>query len=49
MGNSDIAIENIVGQLYKATKVEPRKEQKTVKPKTTEDAFDILIQKAVPN
>ena len=49
MGNSDIAIENIVGQLYKATKAEPRKEQKTVKPKTTEDAFDILIQKAIPN
>jgi len=49
MGNSDIAIENIIGQLYKATKAAPRKEQKTVKPKTTEDAFDILIQKAIPN
>tara|TARA_R100001015_G_C4631176_1_gene193474 strand:- start:143 stop:2440 length:2298 start_codon:yes stop_codon:yes gene_type:complete len=49
LGNSDIAIQNIIGQIYKATKAAPRKDEKTVKPKTTEDAFDILIQKAVPN
>ena len=48
-GNSDIAIENIVGQIYQATKSQARPEEKTVKPKTTEDAFDILIKKAVPN
>jgi hypothetical protein len=49
LGNSDIAIQNIIGQIYKATKAEARPEEKTVKPKTTEDAFDILIQKAIPN
>ena len=48
-GNSDIAIENIVGQIYSATKSQARPEEKTVKPKTTDDAFDILIKKAVPN
>jgi hypothetical protein len=49
LGNSDIAIKNIIGQIYKATKAAPRKDEKTVKPKTTEDAFDVLIKKAVPN
>ena len=49
LGNSDIAIQNIIGQIYKATKAEARPEEKTVKPKTTEDAFEILINKAIPN
>ena len=49
LGNSDIAIQNIIGQIYKATKAEARPEEKTVKPKTNEDAFDILIKKAIPN
>ena len=48
LGNSDIAIQNIIGQIYKATKAEARPEEKTVKPKTTEDAFDIL-ERAIPN
>ena len=47
-GNSDIAIQNIIGQIYKATKAEARPQEKTVKPKTTEDAFDIL-DRAIPN
>ncbi|MAL46762.1 hypothetical protein [Hyphomonas sp.] len=49
LGNSDIAIQNIIGQIYKSTKAEARPEEKTVKPKTNEDAFDILIKKAIPN
>ena len=49
LGNSDIAMENIIGQIYKSTKAEARPEEKTVKPKTNEDAFDILIKKAIPN
>ena len=49
LGNSDIAIQNIIGQIYKSTKAEARPEEKTVKPKTNEDAFDILLKKAVPN
>ena len=49
LGNSDIAIQNIIGQIYKATKAEARPEEKTVKPKSNEDAFDILLKKAVPN
>ena len=49
LGNSDIAIQNIIGQIYKSTKAEARPEEKTVKPKTTEDAFEILINKAIPN
>ena len=47
LGNSDIAIQNIIGQIYKATKAEARPEEKTKAPATTEDAFDILI-KAIP-
>jgi hypothetical protein len=49
LGNSDIAIQNIIGQIYKATKAEARPAEKTVKPKTNEDAFDILLKKAIPN
>lgn len=48
-GNSDAAMENIIGQIYRATKQEARPEEKTVKPKTKEDAFDILLKKAIPN
>ena len=38
-------MENIIGQIYRATKQEARPEEKTVKPKTKEDAFDILLKK----
>ena len=48
-GNSDIAISNIIGQIYKATQVSQREDKPTKKPKSEGEAFDILLNKAVPN
>jgi len=48
-GNSDLAIQNIIGGLVKATQLEGQPQEKTKAPVTTEDAFDVLIKKAIPN
>jgi len=48
-GNSDLAIQNVIGGLIEATQMTDKPKQKKEKPKTTEEAFDILIEKAIPN